>query len=913
MKKFICAIILCFCVHFNHYAQNIVKGIVIDSQTENPLVEVSIEISTIKKKTSENGAFSISNLPNGNYILNIFLRGYDKNSFPIELTGQTIDLGTILLYKNSTEELDLSTITLTDDELNDDSVNADNITGLLQYSKDVFLRTAAFEWSSSFFSIRGLDSENGKVLINGIDMNKAYNGRPQWSNWGGLNDVFRNQEFNNGFTPSAYTFGGVLGSTNITVRASEQNAGTRISYASSNRSYVHRVMATYSSSLSRNGWAYTFSASRRAGKEGFVDGTMYNANSFFASVEKKLNDKHSLNFTSITAFNRRGKSAPNTQEVFDLKGIKYNSYWGLQDGKIRNSRIKEVSEPILMLNHYWTLNDKTVINTNISYQFGKIGNTRIDYNGGRNPDPVYYQNLPSYWLDRNNIQQAYESEKRFLSDGQLNWNELYSANINSTSNGGSNAFVLYEDRNDDKLFTINTILDKEINDNITVNAKLQYSKLSSHNFANVIDLLGGDGYLDINRFANIGEDARQNNLLNPNKLAAVGDTFKYNYSIESTLINAFAQVQFKYNKIDFYVAGEVSKASHLRNGLFQNGRFSTNSLGKSPKQGFMNFGFKAGATYKITGRHLVDLNAGYIKKAPTIRTIFSNPRENNAVINGLESEKIMSVDASYIFRSSIIQAKATGYFTKIVDATNIGFFFTQGAFTEAFVQEVTTGIDKLHFGAEIGIEAQVTSAIKLKGAANIGQYTYDSNPNIYVTSEDFITDVNPLGINDLGKSFLKDYKIAAGPQKTYSFGFEYRDPNYWWFGATANYLDDIYLNVSPISRSEAFYKDVDGLPFNNYDSGIAKELLEQEQFDGYLTINIIGGKSWKVGNQKYIGLFASVGNLLNQQFKTGGFEQSRRSDYQQLVEEKNRSKRLFGPKYWYGRGTTYFLNINYRF
>ena len=119
-------------------------------------------------------------------------------------------------------------------------------------------------------------------------MNKLYSGRPQWSNWGGLNDVLRNQEFNAGLTASSYTFGGVLGSTNITTRASEYRAGGRVSYASSNRSYIHRVMATYSTGLMDDGWAFTVSASRRDGKEGFVDGTSYDAN-FYLFIFREEN------------------------------------------------------------------------------------------------------------------------------------------------------------------------------------------------------------------------------------------------------------------------------------------------------------------------------------------------------------------------------------------------------------------------------------------------------------------------------------------------------------------------------------------------------------------------------------------------------------------------------------------------
>lgn len=52
------------------------------------------------------------------------------------------------------------------------------------------------------------------------------------------------------------------------------------------------------------------------------DGTNYSANSFFASVEKKINEKHSLNFTSVFAQNKRGKNSPNTDEVTGLTSEK---------------------------------------------------------------------------------------------------------------------------------------------------------------------------------------------------------------------------------------------------------------------------------------------------------------------------------------------------------------------------------------------------------------------------------------------------------------------------------------------------------------------------------------------------------------------------------------------------------------
>ena len=93
----------------------------------------------------------------------------------------------------------------------------------------------------------------------------------------------------------------------------------------------------------------------------------------------------------------------------------------------------------------------------------------------------------------------------------------------------------------------------------------------------------------------------------------------------------------------------------------------------------------------------------------------------------------------------------------------------------------------------------------------------------------------------------------------------------------------------------------------------ARELLRQERFNDYMVVNAVGGKSWKVGNGQYIGLFASIGNIFNREYRTGGFEQGRNANYRQLRDDKALDTPVFGNKYWYGRGTTYFINLNYRF
>jgi hypothetical protein len=878
-------------------------------------VKVEIEGSILSTTTNQQGEFSFSaDVPDGNQILILTKTNYLNLYYPIVITsGELVNMGELFLELDN-ENDELFTITLSDDELNDDTSGADNISGLLSASQDIFQRAAAFEFSPSFFRLRGLNTDNGTVLMNGIEMNKLFDGRPQWSNWGGMNDVLRSQELSNGLAPTPYNFGGLLGSTNINLRASNYRSGGRITYSSSNRSYTNRLMATYASGILDGGWAYAFTLGRRWGDEGFQDGTFYDANSFFVSVEKKLNDKHSLNLVGFYTPNRRGKSSPNTQEVFDLKGITYNEYWGWHDGKKRNSRIRRIAEPVIMLNHYWDISDKTSVNTNVAYQFGELGNSRLDYAGGANPSPAYYQGLPSYFLaddDGPDFSGAYIAQQSFQNGGQVDWDRIYDSNLTNNINGDYAAYVLYEDRSDDKQFTANTILESSVNENLTLNAAINYKRLKSRNFAEIIDMLGSNtGYLNVDSF-----DQVQFDLQNPDLVVGEGDIFRYNYNIEANVLSGFAQAQFKYNKVDFFLAGSYTATEYQREGLYQTETYANNSFGKGRKLSFGGIGAKGGFTYKFSGKHIFNINAGYITKAPSIRNTYTNSRENHAIVGDITGiditeEKITSFDVNYIFRSSTVKARLTGYYTQMQDANEISFYFADGISGvdqgTAFVQEILQGIDKSHMGIEFGMEAQVTPTIKLTGVASIGQFTYDNNPNLVLTSSDFVEGLN------FGESNLKDYRIAAGPQQAASIGFEYRDPNYWWFGTTANFFSNTYIDVSPLTRTQNFYLDTDGLPFNNYEPELARELLRQERFDDYMVVNAIGGKSWKIGD-KYISLFVSLNNIFDQKFKSGGFEQGRSANYQSLQEDSQNQKRVFGPKYWYGRGPTYFLNLNYRF
>jgi hypothetical protein len=921
MKKLVLSLLFLFQVIFV-LAQNqsTVKGKVVDSKSQSPLGSVKVMIQSNEQFVTTNslGEFQISGISDGNQILVISVDGYTTQNFAIEVVAnQTLDVGLLFLDEDITSEQQLSLVTITENDLSDDNSGSESTAGLLQSSRDAYQQAAAFNWGQARFRMRGLDNEYGITMINGISMNKIYDGRPQWSNWGGLNDATRNQEFTLGSAPSDYTFGGILGTQEINTRASLYRKGTRISQSGTNTNYSWRSMVTHNSGLMENGWAYSISGSRRWAQEGYFEGTDYGANSFFASVEKRFNKKHSLNFTSIYAQNTRGKSSPNTNEVNNLMGIKYNSYWGWQDGKKRNSRDKDVEEPILMLSHYWKMSDRTTLNTNIAYQTGSIGNSRLDYQTANSPDPTYYKNLPSYFTNLGDIAGANAAQNYFLNNSQINWNAMYYANQFSSVDPGKSVYALYEDRTDDKQITANSILFSDLSDNVKLNAGASFKKLKSHNFQHMLDLLGGQYFEDIDPF--YSGDQTQSDLNNPNRQIKVGDEYGYNYNLNAIVADAFTQFKFTYKKVDFYLAQSFSRTQYQREGLYRNGIYANTSFGKGSKQIFENFGFKGGLTYKITGQHLLDFNGVYMTKAPNMRNTFANARINNNITLDLNSETIASLDASYVVRTPKFKARVTGFASRVQNATEISFFYAEGIGEDvdgndqdSFISELLTGIEKRNFGAEIGLEYQITSTIKATAAASYGQYLYGNNPNLKINDDAQATLTNTQPVVDFGKAYLKNYRLPGMPQTAASLGLEYRDPNFWWVGANINYLADSYLDVSNITRTDNFSLNNIGISYPGATEEAVRQALKQEKFANFNLLNLTGGKSWRVDTTT-IGFFASINNVLDTTYKTGGFEQSRKATFPDLQADNANGTPAFGPKYFYGYGRTYFINVYVNF
>lgn len=889
-----------------------VTGTVVNEEDKNPLpgVEIAIEGEVNTTKTDDKGNFTLPISLKGSYIITFSSPEYSFKRIPIHLEEQDLVLGTIILSRNIEMDKTDNLITLTDTQLLDEESGANGL-ALLQATRDIFLNRAAFDFGQAFFRVRGYDSQNGEIMINGIPMNKLWDGRPQWNNWGGLNDVVRNQVYSNGLNPSTYTFGGILGNTNIDLRPSGLRSGYRLSASASNRTYVGRLMATYNSGMKENGLAYIISASRRWANEGFINGTLYDAYSLYGALEYKLNEQNTVYLGMILASNRRGKSSALTQEVYDLLGKKYNPYWGLQNGKMRNSRERKINQPIIMLN-YFLETPKLDFQLGMAYQTGKTAASRLGYYNAPNPDPTYYRYLPSFYINSPigaNFESAQTAAASFVEDPQIKWQELYWANSQPVLQGKA-AYLLYDDVVADNRLSL------KANGTFTFNPKLKMDfgvtalSLNSKNYAELSDLLGANYHQDIDPFSNTNNDV-QGNLEK-----VIGDKFNYNYNFNANKLDAFSQFHLNLNQWKAFIAGQFVRVSYQREGLFRNERFLDRSLGKSDALVFSDFGVKGGITRKLNGRHWIVANGAYLTRAPLLQNAFVNPRESNMAVAALQSEKISTVDLNYFLRMPSLTGRLSGFYSRFQHTTDVNFFFVDAGVGSDFVQEVLTHLDKLHMGLELGLQYQLSPTVKLNGVMALSKYEFANDPDVQINfdtagPEEDLIDIS--GTKNLGKAKLKGNKLAQGPQKAYAIGVEYRDPNYWWIALSANYLAQNYVNLAAITRTQSFTIDPEtGTEFSDATPENVEAILNQNPLESSYLLNAIGGKSW-LRKGKYLGIFLSINNLFDHDFKTGGYEQSRNGNFGQLQKDNLSGSPSFGPKYWWGYGRTYFLNIAFSF
>jgi hypothetical protein len=204
-------------------------------------------------------------------------------------------------------------------------------------------------------------------------------------------------------------------------------------------------------------------------------------------------------------------------------------------------------------------------------------------------------------------------------------------------------------------------------------------------------------------------------------------------------------------------------------------------------------------------------------------------------------------------------------------------------------------------GVEVGAEVILYKGLTINGAAAIGSYRYNSRQVATITED------NSADILAKDVVYLKNFYVAT-PQQAYTVGLNYRSRKYWYVNVNFNYFDQMYLQASPVRRTEAAVNGLDP------SSALWHSIVDQTKLSPQHTLDAFAGYSWLMNN-RFKGLHKrtfllfnlGVNNILNNtEIVSGGFEQLR-FDY----AEKNVDK--FPPKKFYAYGINFFASIGLRF
>ena len=538
----------------------------------------AIEMATVTLKcegltdetlqTDQEGIFTFDNIPYGQVTLEITATGFQFSTINVKVDREFKELNYITLAPDAMAVNDF----LLDDgafaEFDSDISNDSQSTPVsLSASKDVFNNIAGYKFGALRFRTRGYDQNTEIIYLNGVEMTDANSGNGTWSLWSGLNEATRNQESTYATSVGTSGVGGINGTTNILARASQMRQGFRTGFVTSSGSYRHRVMATYTSGMQDNGWAYAASISGRIGGNDFVEGVTYNAWAYFLSAEKRFNERHQLAFTFFGVPTQRGAQMAATQEAYSLA----DSYWynpnvGMQNGKLRNARVRSYHEPVAMLNYFFNPTDKLRITAAASFRFGQNGYSALDWNSAADPRPDYYRNLPSYWYAKGDpghqalLTQAWKENREKMM--YIDFDKLYNVNYNSNAASGDrptlnyegtgleesvqgqnrSRYIISERHTDQRDLRLKLQGEYTISQRQNIVGGVDFRRNRTEYYTSIKDLLGGDYWVNIDNFAerDIHASEERTKSLNDlnrsdNYIVREGDKYGYDYYAHSTV------------------------------------------------------------------------------------------------------------------------------------------------------------------------------------------------------------------------------------------------------------------------------------------------------------------------------------------------------------------------------------------
>ncbi|MBR9997770.1 MAG: TonB-dependent receptor [Cyclobacteriaceae bacterium] len=827
-------------------AQGTVTGRVLDGDSGEPLpgVNAMIDGTTIGSISDLEGLFTISNTPAGGQTLVLSYVGYETVTQRINVAGQTLNIGTVMMNLGAVGLKEVEVIaSLAIDRQTPVAVStirgqalAERIGNqefpeIMKTTPSVYVTKEGGGFGDSRINIRGFDQSNTAVMINGVPVNDMENGWVYWSNWAGLSDVTSSIQVQRGLSASKLAISSVGGTVNIITNAAEMQKGGKFNVDIGNDGY-QKYGLVLSTGLGENGWAMTVQGTHTRGN-GYVDGTKFSAYSYFLSVAKKINNQHTISFTGLGAPQWHHQrtigffDGISFQVIEDHpRGIRYNSMWGELDGEEFNWRRNFYHKPKFFLNHYWTVSEKTNLNTTAYVSFGRGGGT-----GPRGRINGSFENSTRFYDDR--YGDNYQGQVRF--DDIAKWNQGQSVpdfgadkqtwfehNPDSIDNrrgffddkyvsDANYGFIYRASMNSHNWYGILSTLEHELSSKFNLIAGFDGRYYKGIHYRRVTDLLGSAAYFENDDINMAGTFFNQEKPATA--IVEMTNDQQIDYFNDGIVgwLGLFAQLEYVADKLSAHLTLSGSNQSYKRVDYFN--YYYSDELSEaagldermeSSTESQLGGNIKAGVNYNINSKHNVYFNTGYYGRQPLFDAVFLN--FVNKVNPDYKNEKVFGLELGYGFRSRYLNANLNLYQTTWTDRfRQEGVDLTSGEEGTANL----SGIGQKHQGIEIEVFGEIFKGMRLDAMVSLGNWVYSDD----ITTAVFDDDQNNIGSYTL---YLNNVKVGDAAQTTARLGLTYTLLRGLRIYGSYYYADQLYASFSPVDTGFAVEDNLGALELPSY-------------------------------------------------------------------------------------------------
>lgn len=764
------------------FAQGTVKGVMVDASNNEGLIGAAVVVKGTTNGTATlfDGSFELK-VPTGETTLIFTYIGYINVEKTVSVKeGEVVEMGDVALESN-TVGLDevlvvtsfardrqtpvaLSTI---QPELIAEKLGTQEFPEVLKSTPSVYATKGGGGFGDSRVNIRGFDSNNIGVLINGVPVNDMESGKVYWSNWAGLSDVTQTMQVQRGLGASKLAISSTGGTINIITKSTDAVKGGT-AYAGIGNDGFRKYAFSVSTGLLENGWAVTASAAHTFG-DGYIDGTNFDGYSYFLNVSKLINDDHRLSFTIFGApqwHNQRGNKhliatyrgdRPTDEISFPIQSkYRFNSDYGYRNGEVYGGGYgyNEYHKPQASLNHFWNINETTILSTSVYASITSGGGRRIDGPGKNMLSWNRYDDMPY-------------AESVMTPEGHFDFDAV--AEINAASLNGSQA-VIGQSVNSHEWYGFLSSLNTTVG-NINVTAGLDGRYYVGKHAKEVEDLLGGAFFL---------ETSNQNRP--ENSPLKKGDNYAYKNDGRVRWLGLFGQAEYVTEDYTAFLSASVSHQGYQRVDYFQYAPGDQTSDWVD----FLPWSVKGGANYNIDEHHNVFVNGGYFTRAPYFNFVFKN--YTNVENEDVKYEKILSTEIGYGYTSTKFNAKVNLYRTNWKDK---GLRRTIG-------QESVNipGLNALHQGVEVEATYRPFPKTNIRAMFSWGDWVWqdDVNFELYDDNNNFLGNYN---------AYIGDVHVGNSAQMTAALGVDTEVLPKLKLGVDANYYGKNFAEFDPTNRTNA--------------------------------------------------------------------------------------------------------------